>query len=151
MKKLILITLTLIAGKLSAQWKTESIDNGFDPVYHLAFCHDGNYFLKLENFGDGKVAMILYDGYFCTEEPYVELAYKMGEEWSRFNGNAIMRTTDQKKIIISVDIDKNMYDEFRKSSLLKIRVDDDHCGKKVYQFDMTGSTTAINWVRRSPN
>jgi len=151
MKKLILIGLTLVAGKLSAQWKTEKIDNGFDPVYHLAFCHDRGYFLKLENFGEGKIAMILYDGYFCTEEPFVELSYKMDTGWSKFSGNAIMRTTDQKKIILSVNVDNLMYDEFRKSSLLKIRVDDDHCGKKVYQFNMTGSINAINWVMKSPN
>ena len=132
MKKLILIALTLAVSKVSAQWKTEKIDNGFDPIYHLAFSYDRGYFLKLENFGEGKIAMILYDGYFCTETPHVELAYKMGDEWSRFNGDAIMRTTDQKKIIISIDIDKNMYDEFRKSSVLRIRVDDAHYSSGIH-------------------
>lgn len=151
MKKLILIALTLAASKVSAQWRTEKIDNGFDPVYHLAFCYDGGDFLKLENFGEGKVAMILYDGYFCTEQPFVELTYKMDTGWSKFSGNAIMRTTDKTKIIITIDIDNLMYDEFRKSSLLKIRVDDEHCKKKVYKFDMSGSTNAINWVMRSPS
>lgn len=152
MKKLFLIMATLVAGKVSAQWETKKIDNGFDPPYQIASCWDakGN-FLKLENFGEGKVALILYTGYFCTEQPFVELSYKMDTGWSKFSGNAIMRTTDQKKIIISIDVDRNMRDEFRKSSLLKIRVDDEHCGKTVYEFKMTGSTNAINYVINSPN
>jgi len=152
MKKLFLIMATLVAGKVSAQWETKKIDNGFDPPYQIASCWDakGN-FLKLENFGEGKVALILYTGYFCTEQPFVELSYKMDTGWSKFSGNAIMRTTDQKKIIISIDVDRNMRDEFRKSSLLKIRVDDEHCGKSVYEFKMIGSTNAINYVINSPN
>ena len=145
MKKLFLIIAGLVAGQVSAQWETKKIDNGFDPPYQIASCWDakGN-FLKLENFGEGKVALILYTGYFCTEQPCVELSYKMDTGWSKLSGNAIMRTTDQKKIIISIDVDRNMRDEFRKSSLLKIRVDDEHCGKTVYEFKMTGSTIAIN-------
>lgn len=152
MKKLFLIIAGLVAGQVSAQWETKKIDNGFDPPYQIASCWDakGN-FLKLENFGEGKVALILYTGYFCTEQPFVELSYKMDTGWSKFSGNAIMRTTDQKKIIISIDVDRNMRDEFRKSSLLKIRVDDEHCGKTVYEFKMTGSTNAINYVINSPN
>lgn len=152
MKKLFLIIAGLVAGQVSAQWETKKVDNGFDPPYQIASCWDakGN-FIKLENFGEGKVALILYTGYFCTEQPFVEMSYKMDTGWSKFSGNAIMRTTDQKKIIISIDVDRNMRDEFRKSSLLKIRVDDEHCGKTVYEFKMTGSTNAINYVINSPN
>jgi hypothetical protein len=32
-----------------------------------------------------------------------------------------------------------------------MRVDDDHCGKKIYDFSMVNSTNAINFVKRSPN
>lgn len=152
MKKLFLILAGLVAGQVSAQWVTKRVDNGFDPPYHIATCDDpkGN-FIKLENFGEGKVALILYNGYFCTEQPFVELTYKMDTGWSKFSGNAIMRTTDQKKIILSINVDNAMYSEFRKSSLLKIRVDDEHCGKSVYEFKMIGSTNAINYVINSPN
>lgn len=152
MKKLILALTLLIAGKASAQWQTKKVDNGFDPPYHIATCDDlkGN-FIKLENFGEGKVALILYTGYFCTEQPFVELSYKMDTGWSKFSGNAIMRTTDQKKIILSINVDNVMFSEFRKSSLLKIRVDDEHCGKAIYEFRMIGSTNAINYVINSPN
>jgi len=152
MKKLFLIATALFMGKANAQWETKRIDNGFDPPYQIASCWDakGN-FLKLENFGEGKVALILYTGYFCTEQPFVDLTFKMDTGWSKFSGNAIMRTTDQKKIIISIDIDRNMRDEFRKSSLLKIRVDDEHCGKGIYEFNMAGSTNAIQYVIKSPN
>lgn len=152
MKKLLFTLALAMAGSASAQWQTRKVDNGFDPPYHIASCDDvkGN-FLKLENFGEGKVALILYTGYFCTEQPFVELSYKMDTGWSKFSGNAIMRTTDQKKIILSINVDNAMYSEFRKSSLLKIRVDDEHCGKSVYEFKMIGSTNAINYVINSPN
>jgi len=152
MKKLFLIAATLFAGQLSAQWESKKVDNGFDPPYHLASCFDTkSNFLKLENFGEGKIALILYTGYFCTEQPFVELSFKMDTGWSKYSGNAIMRTTDKKKIIITTDIDNLFSDEFRKSSILKIRVDDDHCGKTIYQFNMAGSTNAINYVSKSPN
>lgn len=152
MKKLLFALALAMAGSASAQWQTKRVDNGFDPPYHIATCDDlkGN-FIKLENFGDGKVALILYTGYFCTENPFVDLSYKMDTGWSKFSGNAIMRTTDQKKIILSVNVDNAMYSEFRKSSLLKIRVDDEHCGKAIYEFKMIGSTNAINYVINSPN
>lgn len=152
MKKLIIAIALLIAGKASGQWETKKVDNGFDPPYHIAVCYDKkSNFLKLENFGEGKVAMILYTGYFCTEQPFVELSYLMDTGWSKFSGAAIMRTTDQKKIIISINIENAMSDEFRKSKLLKIRVDDEHCGKQIYEFTMTGSTYALSYVKNSPN
>jgi len=151
MKKLFLIATALFMGNAKAQWVTKSVDNGFDPLYHIAVCYDGDDFIKLENFGEGKIALILYTGYFCTETPFVELSYKLDTGWSKFSGNAIMRTSDKKKIILSVNIDENMYDEFRKSSRLRMRVDDDHCGKKIYDFSMVNSTNAINFVKRSPN
>ena len=151
MKKLIIAIALLIAGKASAQWETRKVDNGFDAPYHLAFCYDGKTYLKLENFGEKKVALILYTGYFCTEQPFVELTYKMDTGWSKFSGNAIMRTTDKKKIIISIDIEALMADEFRKSSILKIRVDDVDCGKAIYEFDMSNSTYALWYVKNSPN
>jgi hypothetical protein len=152
MKPLLLIASIIICGNASAQWETKKIDNGFDPPYHIASCLDTkNNFIKIENFGDGKIALILYTGYFCTETPFVELTYKMDTGWSRFSGNSLLRTSDKKKIILSTDIDKIMYDEFRKSSLLKIRVDDEHCGKAVYEFIMLGSKNAIEFVIKSPN
>lgn len=152
MKKLLFIATALFVGNANAQWQTKKIDNGFDPPYHIASCEDikGN-FIKLENFGEGKIALILYTGYFCTEQPFVELSYKMDTGWSKFSGNAIMRTSDKKKIIISINIDNAMFSEFRKSSILKIRVDDEHCGKAIYEFKMIGSTNAINYVINSPN
>jgi len=152
MKKLLFIATALFVGNAHAQWQTKKIDNGFDPPYHIASCEDtkGN-FIKLENFGEGKIALILYTGYFCTEQPFVEISYKMDTGWSKFSGNAIMRTSDKKKIIISINIDNTMFSEFRKSSIMKIRVDDEHCGKAIYEFKMIGSTNAINYVINSPN
>jgi len=152
MKKLFLIAATLVAGKLSAQWQSKKVDNGFDPPYHIASCFDKkSNFLKLENFGDGKIALILYTGYFCIEQPFVELSFKMDTGWSKYSGNALLRTEDKKKIIISTDVNNLLRDEFRKSSILKIRVDDEYCGKAIYEFNMTGSTNAINYVLTSPN
>lgn len=152
MKKLLFTLALAIASSASAQWEIKKVDNGFDPPFHIATCYDvKNNFLKLENFGEGKVALILYTGYFCTENPFVELSYKTDTGWSKHSGNAIMRTTDKKKIIITIDVDKNMYSEFRKSSILKIRVDDEHCGKAIYEFKMIGSSNAINYVINSPN
>ena len=62
-----------------------------------------------------------------------------------------MRTTDKKKIVLSVDVEALMADEFRKSSILKIRVDDVDCGKAIYEFDMSNSTYALWYVKYSPN
>lgn len=152
MKKLLFAVALAMAGSASAQWETKKVDNGFDPPFHVAICYDiKNNFIKLENFGEGKVALILYTGYFCTEQPFVELSFKMDTGWSKFSRSAIMRTTDKKKIIITIDVDNGMFSEFRKSSLLKIRVDDEHCGKAIYEFKMIGSTNAINYVINSPN
>jgi hypothetical protein len=87
----------------------------------------------------------------ATFSNWKTLSFKMDTGWSKYSGNAIMRTTDKKKIIITTDIDNLFSDEFRKSSILKIRVDDEHCGKTIYQFSMAGSTNAINYVLISPN
>jgi hypothetical protein len=151
MKHLLFTLAFAIIGNASAQWETRRVDNGFDPPYHLAFCYDGGNFLKLENFGEGKVALILYTGYFCNDKPFVEVTYKMDTGWSKYLGEAIMRTSDKKKIILSADIDAIMYDEFRKSSVMKIRVDDKECGKAVYEFNMRGSSYAMWYVKNSPN
>ena len=149
MKKYILTLILLTAATISnAQWKNEESDNGFDPKFRYSTVDEqtnSTRWLKIEKYKDTQTLLLVYLGFVCTENPTIELSYKMDTGWCKFKVLG-MTSSGKKKVYISDNIEKDFGDAFAKSSLLKIRVDDDYCGTNVYSFSMAGSKAALDWV-----
>lgn len=149
MKNIFTTLLVFFCTSLAnAQWKTETIDNGFDPPFRVAYTNDGqSKFLKLTKFSDSSVMLTMYEGYVCEERPVVELSFKMDTGWAKFAVYGLT-STDSKKVYISTDVVNSFGDAFSKASVLRIRLNDGHCGTNMSEFNMTGSAAALKFIMR---
>jgi hypothetical protein len=151
MKKYIFITIAMFAAlNCKAQWVNEVSDNGFDPKFHYSTCNEASTthrWLKVSKMTDSTFLFLVYLGYVCTETPTIEYSFKMDTGWTKYTLSGLT-SKDKKKIYLTDDLVSHYGDAFAKCSILKIRVDDSHCGKNIYEFNMTGSSAALEWVRR---
>ena len=148
MKKYIFLILMSLLSESKAQWTTKTVENGFDPTYRVAICHSttGKEFLKMMKMPDGGVLLLLYTGYVCTENPTVEYTFKTVSGWEPFSNTGVT-STDKKKVYLSGNLSESiMLPYFKNTSLFKIRLDDEHCGTTIYQFNMVGSTRAYDFI-----
>ncbi len=148
MKKNILTLGALIIANLSmAQWINKSVNNGFDEPYRICHTTENNgAILKLENV-DGEIAFYLQGGYFCDDNPTVNISFLVNNEWIKYTTEATKG--DQSNALFLVD-DMNISDaivDFVKATSVKIRVNESHCATKYYQFSMSGSTSAYKFIR----
>ena len=147
MKNLFLtIVLFFSVSVAYSQWNYERIDNGFDEPYRIAYTKlNNNSILKLENVY-GEIAFYIQGGYFCDEEPLVEMSFLVGSEYHKFYVYGA-KGDDSKVIFIMDDINgSNILSDFKNCSLLKIRITDDICDDEIYTFNMSRSSSAFNYI-----
>jgi hypothetical protein len=151
MKKYIIITITMLAAlTCKAQWVNAVADNGFDPKFNYSTCDETTYankWLKIQKMTDSTMLFLVYLKYVCVDKPTIEYSFKLDTGWTKFTYYGLT-SADKSKIYLSYDLEGNFGDAFSKATILKIRVDDKHCGKTVYEFNMAGSAAALAWVRK---
>jgi hypothetical protein len=149
MKKLIITLIALICFiPVQAQWKFETVDNGFDSKFKVAYADAVNKkaFVKLFQQSDGRIGFLIYEGFICTDYPTIELTFFVNGEWQAYEPLTGIKSTDNEKVYILNDI-SSVEADFRKASIMKIRLDDTHCGKQIFEFDMTGSGKALDFMQ----
>jgi hypothetical protein len=150
MKKVILTVATvLIAGLSNAQWTSKTVNNGFDDVYKICYtAYNNNAILKLERLESGHVLFYIQGGYYCDENPTVDLSFLVENKWVKYT---IKGTTGSKKDAVYFDEDLEIA-EFSESFLwcssLKVRINETYCDTEIYQFNMSGSTNAFNFIKK---
>ena len=90
--KVTLVCISLLSC-ISAQWKVDSVDDGFDPAYKIAYTNDGQKpYLKLEKY-NSKVSFYLSGVYVCDDPVNVDLVFvvngvnKLHETWGHVSKN----------------------------------------------------------------
>jgi hypothetical protein len=147
MKKLFFTALTFLCVSISfSQWKMRSVDNGFDEPYKIALTAKNNgSFLKLENV-EGDIFFYIQEGYFCDEEPLVELVFVVNGQNVKYSIYA-SNNSEGDCVFFCTDLMNNeMLNAFKKCSSVKIRINQDYCDTYVYTFNMSQSTSALNFV-----
>jgi hypothetical protein len=147
MKKLIVtIGLMLVGFNSSAQWTYQIVDNGFDEKYRIAYTQtNNNGFLKLEN-SDGDIIFYLRGGYFCDDNPNVDLAFMVNGESKKYSFNCA-KSNDNTCLFFILDLaTSNVFEDFKACTSLKIRVNESYCDDEIYNFNMSKSTTAYNYI-----
>jgi hypothetical protein len=86
-------------------------------------------------------------GYYCDENPTIDLAFLINGVAKNFSVDATI-SSDKEAVWIIDNLLENsdILLAFKTCSTLKIRVNDSVCGTETYSFNMAGSTSAINFI-----
>ena len=149
MKKMILTVATILTvGLVSAQWTKKTVDNGLDAPYKISYTAINNgAFLKMEGDTSG-VAFYVSGGYYCEDSPLVNISFLVNNEWIKHSvwGN---RSSNNKTVFFTFDLDNEpFFKDFLNASSVKIRINESYCDNEIYQFNMTGSTSAFNFLNK---
>lgn len=151
MKNLVLVLFIVCFSNLSySQWVYKKVDNKIDPSYKIAYCSskDKTAFLKMENV-EGEIAFYVSGSYFCDDYPTVDMALKCGTESLKYTFNCA-KSSDSSTIFIldnlNAEENKIFLDHFKKGASLVLRVNESHCQDEYYEFVMTSSTAAFDFM-----
>jgi hypothetical protein len=137
--------------RLSAlsQWSYETVNNGFDDPYRIAYTREvDGAMLKLENV-DGMVYFYIQGSYTCEDYPLVEIICVVGGENRKYS---FVSTTseDRTVVFISEDLENSgMLADFKNASLLKLRINETYCDSAIFSFNMSKSSSAFNFINTS--
>lgn len=148
MRKTIFTIATLLVANLSiAQWTNKSVDNGLDEPYRICYTRkDNGAMLKLENTSDG-IMFYLQGTYFCTDLPFVELSFLVNNKWVKYSLTGMKSSQSDAIFLVDSIADSEFFISFLNSTSVKIRVNEDFCLTEIYEFNMSGSTSAFNFVK----
>ena len=147
MKSILLVVGLALSSIASAQWSNHVVDNGFDDKYNIAWTeNDGTCYLKLEKLDDGNVIFYISGGYFCNDNLTVDLSFLVHGTYKKYNSSGVL-SSDKTTVFIILDIlHDDCIDDFKACTSMKLRINDSNCGTEIYEFKMSGSTSALNFV-----
>jgi hypothetical protein len=90
----------------------------------------------------------LSGGYHCDDEIPVDISFLIGGEYKKYN--VLGTKSENSTIVFLVDdlMNDTMKVDFLKASSVKLRFNESHCESDYYEFKMTGSTAALNFVSK---
>jgi hypothetical protein len=147
MKKLILSSALLCAiTTAKAQWTYKNVDNGIDEPYKICYTESNNSaYLKLENY-EGKVMFYISGSYFCEDFPTADIVFTVSGETKKHQVIGA-RSKDSKLVFLSFDIaSEEFYEDFKKASSVKVRVNETYCTTDVFTFNMANSKSALEFM-----
>jgi hypothetical protein len=149
MKRTIMMALMICFVCVSfGQWNYKNVDNGLDEPYKISYVSGTNKgYLKLQN--DGCVTkLVLFGNYFCDDFPTVDISFLVNGEYKKMNLTGL-KSTDSKAIFINgFFVSNENVNIFKSSTSVKIRVNESYCESDIYEFSMSGSTAALNFMRK---
>jgi len=153
--KIMMMALMMCFVNLSnAQWVYKTINNSIDPSYKIAYDRstDDSAVLKMEKTHEG-LALYLSGGYHCDENTTVDIAMIVGKETFRYTFQAYKSSDSQTIFIIddllSEDLEiQTFLSNFKSCSKFLIRINESHCTDDYYEFLMTGSTKAVEFMTK---
>lgn len=146
--KTLLITMVLaLSYTASAQWIYKTVDNGFDPPYKIAHTDlIQDEFLKLENYNN-NISFYIDHLYICDETVNVDISFLVNGVYQKYNIENCYVSEDNETVFFVDNITTHeMLSSFKTASLVKVRINDTTCGITTYEFKMSGSKAAYNYV-----
>ena len=94
-----------------------------------------------------NTSLILVGGYHCKAHPKVEILLIVSGETKKYTyyGSTFK---DSRGIYLVQDVTTNpeFLNDFKLASKIKIRINEEYCEDEYYEFSMSGSTAALNYV-----
>jgi len=146
MRNLLLILFLLLALNINAQWVNKTVNNDFDDPYRICYTAPNNgVILKLENV-EGLISFYLSGGYYCDESPVVDLSFIVNGVAKKYSRECSISSDNKIVWLINDLLIEEMLTDFKNCNTLKVRVNDYTCSSEIYSFNMSGSSSAINFI-----
>jgi hypothetical protein len=146
--KTLLMTIGLaLSYTASAQWVTKKVDNGFDTPYKIAYTNVAkNQWLKLENYNN-EISFYIGGVYICDDIVNVDMSFLVNGVYQKYNIIDCYVSDDNETLFFIDNLTTHeILSSFKSASSLKVRINDTTCESETYEFKMSGSTTAYNFV-----
>ena len=150
MKKIInFIVAILIVGTVNAQWSFKTVNNGFDDPYKIAYTPENNGAAAYMLFVDSTVVLSIDGGYYCEEEPNVDVVLVVNGVDNKFEFEGYKGETSD-VVYITWDMASNaeFLNAFKLSSIMKVRINESYCTTEVYTYKMTNSKAAYQYMNK---
>jgi len=147
MKTLLLVIGLALSYTASAQWVSKTINNGFDAPYKIAYTDVAqNQWLKLENYNN-EISFYIGGVYICDDNVSVDISFLINGIYQKYNIESCSVSDDNTTVFFVDNLTTHeMLSSFKTASSIKIRINDTTCDSEIYEFKMSGSTTAYNYV-----
>ena len=147
MKKVFFTLAVLFSVSMAySQWSYELIKNDFDDPYRIAYTSANNSaILKLENV-DGSIFFYIQGGYYCDDYPSIDLVFVVNGENIKYNIEGMKNDKNDVVFFTSDLVNNEMFDSFKKCSVLKVRINETYCDSDTYSFNMSKSTSAVTFI-----
>ena len=144
MKTILILALSYTA---SAQWTNKTVNNGFDPTYNIAYTKDYiTHWLKLENYNK-NISFYMYGFFVCDKVVDVEVSFLVDGAYQKYEILECDVSEDHNTVFLVKNLKTSeMLSSFKSASSVKVRVNDKTCGAGTYEFNMTGGTSAFDFV-----
>jgi hypothetical protein len=148
MKKVInLVLAVLVTGCINAQWTYKTYNNGFDKPYKMATTPLNNdayaYMLNV----DSSVVLAIGGGYYCDDNPIVDVIFVINGEDVRFKFEGYKgQTSDVVYITWDMESEIGLVNAFKSASVMKVRINESYCESETYIYKMTSSRAAYDYI-----
>lgn len=149
MKKLILSGALLCAiTNAKAQWTYKNVNNGIDDPYKICYTQVDNYArLKLEKYNE-DVMFYIAGTYFCDDFPTVDIVFTVSGVTKKYQVIGA-KSEDSKIVFLAFDIStEEFYEDFKKATSVKVRVNESYCTTDVFTFNMANSKLALEFIQK---
>ncbi len=146
MKGFILGALLLLSTTSFSQWTLDNVDNGFDDPYRICYTQDSKgVVMKLENV-DGKIVFYLSNGYFCDEDALVDISFLVAGSYKKYTVAANVSKNNKSIFLVWDLVNAEFVEDFKNASVVKVRVNESYCSTDIYQYNMTNSKKALDFI-----
>ena len=147
MKKLLMSVGVMLCLNANAQWVSKKVDNGFDTPYKIAYTDVArDQWLKLENYNN-EISFYIGGVYICDEGVSVDMSFLVNGVYQKYNLLECYVSDDNETVFFVDNLTTHeMLSSFKSASSVKVRINDTTCDSETYEFRMSGSTAAYNFV-----
>lgn len=150
MKKYILLSLVLLSLNANSQWIAKTIKSDFDGSFKKAYTKDsgvGYLIMEAPVEEDSTSPFFALSGsYFCDDVAYIDFILVVKGENKKYSLKGT-KSRDSRMYYFEDEVwNDEFISDFKNASKCLIRVNQDYCTNEYYDFNMSGSTQAYNFV-----
>ena len=172
MKKVMFMMITLMMCLSSfGQWTFKTINNNFDEPFKKAYTKTNNGGFLMLVVGESKWIIensdtveikqpffALYGTYFCDDETFITIVFIVKGESIKYSVIA-SKSQDSKTYVfktVYTDVDgeswsfwnTDVISQFKNASKVLIKVNQEYCDDDYYEFSMSGSAAAFDFITK---